>query len=380
MRPVSVFVLVPDAARPRLLVPRRPRSVAAAAVRRYTSPTSQAARARQRILALLMATGLGPALMRDRVAVYAATPDGPPSDTIESYLASVLKGHPLHVSLHVGPARANRKPVLQVLDSSGDTLAFAKVGTNELTRALVRAEAATLTFLSGQPLLPLVVPSLLHHGRWHGHEVLVQSALPGWRCAEVPPRAVLEEAMRRIAAVRGTEVAVLARSEYWQGLRRKAASLSDDAIGLTVRRVLDDLDQVGGTVPMTMGSWHGDWTRWNLAPSGERVLAWDWERFSSGVPLGYDALHFDLQDAVTAGHVPPERAVAATLTRASELIAPFGVPGEQARVTAGLYLVELAVRYLQDGQAQAGARLGHLGEWLLPALVGHARALAAAAP
>jgi hypothetical protein len=44
------------------------------------------------------------------------------------------------------------------------------------------------------------------------------------------------------------------------------------------------------------------------------------------------------------------------------------VPGS-AEITALLYLVDLAARYLADRQAEAGARLGVLGTWLLPVLI-----------
>ena len=55
------------------------------------------------------------------------------------------------------------------------------------------------------------------------------------------------------------------------------------------------------------------------------------------------------------------------------------MPAGQAHLVTSLYLVELAVRYLQDGQAEAGAGLGRLGTWLLPALVEKAGALRTAA-
>jgi uncharacterized membrane protein len=49
-------------------------------------------------------------------------------------------------------------------------------------------------------------------------------------------------------------------------------------------------------------------------------------------------------------------------------------------VTALLYLVDLAARYLADRQAEAGARLGVLGSWLLPVLIARVSALSEAQP
>ncbi len=50
----------------------------------------------------------------------------------------------------------------------------------------------------------------------------------------------------------------------------------------------------------------------------------------------------------------------------------FELSTDQVRATAVSYLMELAARYLADRQAEAGARLGDVGTWLLPAV---ARAL-----
>ncbi|MGH3315390.1 MAG: hypothetical protein ACRDO0_04525 [Nocardioidaceae bacterium] len=378
--PVSEFVLVPNAAQPRLLVPGRPRAVAAAAVRRYTSTSSRTARARLQVLSMLLATGFGQRLLRDRACVYADSTTDAPLDTIETYLRDVL-GADVQVSMHIGPARANRKPILQVLDPGGETVAFVKVGINDLTRRLVRAEAASLVFLAGARLRTLEVPPLLHHGRWQDNEVLVLGVLPTWR--RTPAREpVLRRAMLELAQVNGlTSMSQpLARSQYWQRLGRDVAALADDEARRSLGRVLHDLAPVAAATAVPLGSWHGDWTPWNMAARGQRLMVWDWERFTSGVPVGYDAVHYDLQHAVTRGGAAPEAAVHDTWSRSARLLEPFGIGPEQAPLVVASYLVEIAVRYLQDGQAGAGARLGHLGQWLLPALVHHAHTMCTTSP
>lgn len=373
--PVGEFVLVPSAEHPRLLVPGRPNRVAAGAVRRYTSPVSKMARARLQVLALLMASGIGQRVLRGRVLIYADGHDARP-DTIETYLHDAL-GTDLHVSLHIGPARANRKPVLQLLEPSGRTYAFAKIGVNDLTRRLVRAEAQSLQRLAGAGFETLVVPSMLHHGQWRGNEVLVQGALPTWERTPTR-RPVLVAAMRELADIGRAASQPLAGTDYWDRLRDGVSTLADADAREALLEVLTHLDTVAGGSDVPMGSWHGDWTPWNMAPRGDRLMVWDWERFVTGVPVGYDALHYDVQEAVTRNGIEPGVAVESLLARSAELLSPFEVPERHARLVASLYLVEIAVRYLHDGQAQAGARLGRLGNWLLPALVQQARAISAA--
>jgi hypothetical protein len=377
---VREFVLVPNAAQPRLLVPDRPRAVAASAVRRHTSPASRSGRARLRVLSVLMATGCGQLLLRDRARVYAEPTTEAPLDTIETYLREVL-GTDVHVSMHIGPARANRKPILQVLGAGGRAMAFVKVGINDLTRRLVRAEAASLELLAGSGLTTVEVPPLLHHGRWQGNEVLVLGVLPTRRRTPAR-RPLLRRAMLEVAQVRGltSQSQPLARTKYWQRLVHDASALTDDAARRCLGEVLRDLAPVAAETTVPLGSWHGDWTPWNMAAHGGRLMVWDWERFTSGVPVGYDAVHYDLQHAVTRGGAAPEAAVHETWARSALLLEPFGIRPAQAQLVVASYLVEIAVRYLQDGQAGAGARLGHLGQWLLPALMHHAHTMCTTSP
>ena len=120
----SEFIVLPGLRRPRLLVPPAARP-AAAAVRRYGEPGARATRLATRALSLALATGLGGAVLRGRVRVHAP----PGADTIESYLAGAL-GHDVLISMHLSEARANRKPVLQLLTPRGGPAGFAKIGIN----------------------------------------------------------------------------------------------------------------------------------------------------------------------------------------------------------------------------------------------------------
>jgi hypothetical protein len=70
------------------------------------------------------------------------------------------------------------------------------------------------------------------------------------------------------------------------------------------------------------------------------------------VPVGFDALHYDLQPRAL-GRVDAAGAAAAdSVRRAPELLAPLGVPAGSAPAVAVLYLVEILTRYVGDGQAR----------------------------
>jgi len=357
------FVLIPGVRHPRLLVPAAPRA-AAAALRQYGQPRSWPARIGVAAFALGLASGLGGTLLGVRVRVTAP----PEAESIESYLKSVISPD-IRVSIRLGPARANRKPVLQLHTTTGEPAGFVKIGFNALTRDLVRAESASLTWLERARLAGISVPRVLHHDQWHGMDVLVLTSLPVWRRRRSLTPARLAAAMDTVARVGGLQPGAVAGEAYLRRLRERLAAADPGPERSALLEALDTIGATGLTAGLTFAAWHGDWSPWNMASTTGGLLVWDWERFASGVPLGFDALHYWLQSEVVPQHRDPLAAATGCVAHAPGLLAAFGIDGVQARLTAALYLADVATRYLVDRQAQAGAPLGAPGTWLIPALL-----------
>ena len=128
--------MVPDAASARLLIPAERRGAARAMLR-----FSASLHLREVVQRVGVAAGLrviGTRMLPDRIQIL-----GGSGDDIESRLAEIL-GHPVTVSLGIGPARANRKPVLGVFDPHGRPVAFVKVGDSRVATGHVTGEAANL--------------------------------------------------------------------------------------------------------------------------------------------------------------------------------------------------------------------------------------------
>lgn len=371
---IADLLLLPGARDPRLMLPASSRRAAAAATRRYAEPRSALAQLRARMLAAALRTGIGEMLLTDRLRVYvpesvaSAGAAGGPAATLLNHLERLFQSE-LHVSMYVGPARANRKPVLQLLAADGRPVGFAKVGVNQLTRELVHAEACALSRLANIDLSFVTVPTVLHAGRWREAELLVQSTLPVWLPRADATEARRMQAMREITRSGDMSVGPLGQSSYWRRLVASIERLDDrtpkTSGGAALRLALSRLEAQSGRV-LSFGAWHGDWNPGNMAVLADQVLVWDWERYASDVPMGFDALHHHLQTAITRNHRGPTAAVRSTLTIAPRVLAPFGVRAIDAEVIAVLYLLHLAARYLRDGQAEAGAEIGHPTEWLVP--------------
>ena len=359
------FVLVPSAADPRLVVPLRPRAAAATVARSHTAPGSAKAAARTAAMSMAFASGGGGVLLRDRLVVD--VPDGAPA--LDDHL-SVLLGRPVVIGLRVGPPRANRKPVLQVVTPTGELVAYAKLGVNTLTDELVANEADALIRLGSAILGQVRVPEVLHSGTWQGHRLLVQAALPVRRSNLPDAAARTTAAMVSVARADRSSAMPVRDLPWWERTQQVVRELADGDNATALAAVGDSLvawaDQV---VPS--GGWHGDWNPGNCAVLPGSVLVWDWERYETGVPAGFDALHLNLQGAIGLG-VDLRAAAGRLIADAPRLLAPFGVNSvdapADAELVAMLYLWGLGARYAKDDQAAAGAAVGRLETWLLPVL------------
>ena len=300
---MTAYALLPDAVDPRMAVPLRPLAAAGAVARSQTAAASTRAAMRGWLVALAFRTGVAGLLLRGRLVVTQADGAG---DGLDDLLAELL-GEPVCLGIRVGPPRANRKPVLQVVSRSGQLLAYAKLGTGRLTDRLVQAESRALTGLAGADLGEVRVPRVLYSGAWHGHPLLVQAPLPVRR-AGVPGGDRLRAAMVAVAGTGESPAAEVTATPWWQRTTAEVDALPDGPTAVRLRAVRDALRVRSAGVVLPVGAWHGDWNAGNCSVVPDAVLVWDWERYETGVPAGFDVLHLSLQSGL--GSVPAGAAAA----------------------------------------------------------------------
>jgi hypothetical protein len=341
------LLALPSVRKARLVVPAGNRKVAASAVQRYSVHGDAKARVSTTVLSAGLRSGLVQPVIRRR----AWLPGGSAQPgTITAHLRSIVSGD-CEVAVYVGLPRGNRKPVLLVFAPGGTLSAVAKLGVSSLSNRLIRNESAALVRLAGLSLQHVTVPEVLFAGDWAGGRLLVQSALPepGPEPADASKRREL--AAVEISRIGGLELQRLETSPVLDVLDDRIALLPEGGERVLARRALACLRDAAADVELPVGSWHGDWTPWNLAPApSDGLLVWDWERFGSGVPAGFDALHYSgqLGASLSGG---PAAALTAMRGELAVLLGPFGVPEPAQLPVLALYLVELLVRYTEDAQA-----------------------------
>lgn len=346
------YLVLPNPQQPRLVLPTRPRRAASTVIRALRDRSTWKARIRTDVLLAAASAG------------FRSVPLAEP--TLLPVLLAHLSPGDYVFGVHLGPARANRKPVIAIARTDGVLTAFAKWGVNPLTDRLVRHEAAALGALDG--IEGLDVPTLLGAGEHQGHPYVLQSPVsagaPYRQDAAVVARAQVAVAEHESADADVERHLATTMRQWHERAEAPGADPSTTAFATIAERWASD----PCVRELRFGSWHGDWRRTNMAITQGRCSVWDWERFATGVPVGYDALHLFLTDR--APTVSDLGALPRLVLRHSQrLLEPFGVTTrDHAELVTTGYLLELAGRYLDDRQSTSGARLGAVDQWLLPFL------------
>ena len=213
---------------------------------------------------------------------------------------------------------------------------------------------------------------MLHAGQWRGHAGAGPVGAAGLAAAGAADPAPAGRARCcDVAGCCGYPTGTLAGSAYWAELRGRLAAVGRPAGGGRAARGRRACwSSTPATPTLRYGAWHGDWAPWNMANLADALLVWDWERFTHGraARLRRAAPRAAAADPGRPATRPARwRRTVRRRRRAARAVRRRR--RRRRELTALLYLVDLAARYLTDRQAEAGARLGVLGTWLLPVLI-----------
>lgn len=337
------FHLLPAPDRVRMLVPADRPAAAARSVLRLSSAVGP----RERVTRVAAAAALLSRTVRPELV---ARLEGEPGVALLDELSRRL-GMPLSCCITLGPARANRKPVMQLFDArSSRTVAFAKVGDTPTAAPHVVREHQSLRVLAGAQLpTALRVPRLVEYFEWEERPVLVMEALP---TPVMPPRprsfAVLRRLMQQVSVAFSQPARPLPDVTGWQGLVSRLPDIVDEELRARLSALVARSESMDSGRAVPVGAWHGDWTAWNMAWRRGRLLLWDWERFETGVPAGLDAVHYVINEALTTGGATGTSDLAPALER-------HGLLTNEGRRTASIYVCFILDRYLQNGARPDGA-------------------------
>lgn len=353
------YAVLPNPRRPRLLVPLASREAAAKAFERYRS-SKLTVRTGMRVAEGALRAGLSPRVLPNHLTIAAPAGETPLDRLIlEERLQELLGRRPLAASIVFSPGRPQKKPVLQICTEAGELVAYAKIGWNELTRGLVRTEAAALARITAAKPRSFSAPRVLAAERWNDLELLVVAPLP-LTAGEGLLREVPIDATAELAAIDPGRELSLAATPFWQSLQR--ACETDCTAGDHLQRMALRVETLFGDVVTPTGFSHGDWVPWNMAQDAT-LLVWDWERAADDVPVGLDAVQFLFQVELNLLRRRPAEAVERTLGRAVAALPAFGAEPKAARMLVYCHVLQTLVRLEQARGAEIGGVISSDRYW-----------------
>ncbi|WDZ87036.1 hypothetical protein [Micromonospora cathayae] len=354
------YAVVPSVDRARFLLPLASRRVGAASTWAYNA--LRPPRVRLNRLAVGLLAGVGATGAAGMPVLTVTVPDG--VDRAEVLLVdrlATLLGGRLHAAIGIRPPDPHHKPTLQLFDDRGRPRGYAKIGWNDATRAMVRAEADALRDLPRDGAGLPDAPRLLGQVDWGDLAVTVVAPMPpgvrGLRRPDEPQLAAMLAVARRGGPP--APVRPLRGSPFLADLTARA-----ERAGGPVRDALAALVARDGDVALEFGDWHGDWVPWNLGTHRGRLIAWDWENSGSDRPVGFDLAHQGFQSALSLAGRPAAEAADGMRALLDRHGAALGLDAGRRRLVGDAYLVEL---WLRTAELAAGG-----GGWspkLHPALL-----------
>lgn len=359
--PGTTFALLPRKTRSTLLLPVGTAKITISGLRSYSASSGLKSRARHIAAPLIARSGV--LSLAGSLLIVQASAEGSLLGRLREEL-----GQDFDVAINIGPPRANRKPILQLIALDGRTLAFVKVGVNDLTRGRVQHEARSLTTVGASLQSAVRVPQCLGHGSWGECQYLVLAPVNTRTRAQGALAGRRTRALQELVASCAKSYEVLGQSAWWQAI---GVNLRNHVEGAEEEELLHQfraLERKVGHRPVRFGASHGDWSPWNMAAEDGHLTVWDWERFATGVPVGWDSIHFAVQSTLGRKRADPHAVLQAVAQRANGLTTENGGKAGDGDLLFALYLLTLGQRFVSDGQRAAGARYGAIDQWLIPEL------------
>jgi hypothetical protein len=357
---IERYLVVPSAARPRMLLPDDP-AVASAALRSFNALRLPRVRWARAAASALVRAGAGKVAFRDRLTIRGS----PQADTPARAFARALGLPEVMLSLNVRRPGPFRKPVAQLLSPGGRPVGFAKIGWNEVTRRGIEREAAALRAVAAGPRTRLTGPALRHLGPFGSHAVLITEPLPaGVRRfgSGLPP----VDVTREVAELGSVVSCELGASHGWADVRARADAVAAAAatygLGSVLPSFLDGVQRRHGATELRFGFWHGDWSPWNLGATRDSVVAWDWEYAADGVPFGMDLAHFHFQVAFIGERRPLAEAFDRARAGSSAPLARLGSTPAAVEAILAVHAAEITLRYLDAIALGASPNLRFLND------------------
>jgi|GEM_PF-4505192 len=281
-KPAHRYLSQPSLETPQFLLPVEARKATASAVLRFSD--DKAIKNRIKTLTAFLLASASVFNRFPKVAGVGNVIEIPVWDIV-SFLKKELNEPEIITAITLGKPSRNRKPVLQLIKPSGETIGFAKIGWSDLSISLINNEADLLTNLESKLEPNIAAPKVILNTYWEGRKVLVISKVDSSFMSKRSPTSA-RDTFNLIANSLGTN-----------HIKFKEIPLINNSNSTRIDTVINIpklIDIHKGKI-IEVGTWHGDLTPWNTSTYKNKTSIWDWEYGGTEVPVGFDQLHCEFE-------------------------------------------------------------------------------------
>jgi thymidylate kinase len=281
------------------------------------------------------------------------------------HLKEILGRQDLTYAISLGTPGPHRKPVIQVLTRSGQTLGYVKVGWNAATNALVRHEADVYRRLSGVSFDSFAVPTVVYTDWWGDRFLCIQCA-PEGKMETAPQKLTCHHpAVLKELSTFHVRWLPLQESAFWTNLSRRIESIQSAYYRHILQQGACRVEEWLGLKPLPFHACHGDFAPWNAQLLNGRLFLFDWECADLEAPPGWDLCHFLVQTLWLLNRWSPVRIC--KVFQRNEMagqwiighLSSLGVGEDFLKPLLLLYLLEKLAFYIAEG-CENFQRLRHL--------------------
>lgn len=195
-----------------------------------------------------------------------------------------------HIACFTGTDGPHRKTTLQVMNSDGTILGYAKLSSESHIRPYIRNEALTLERLAQLDLAAVDVPIKLTMRDDTDMTLLITNSRKTKDATTILQPGILHlgwlEHIREQTSQLGAKQLLVELTNQL----KKVEGVAGIEWSCRLARALDALRPVADSIPLCQV--HGDFTPWNTFVQHKRLYIFDWEYANPAWPVGYDLVHF----------------------------------------------------------------------------------------
>lgn len=299
-------------------------------------PLLRSARLMKAVVVLLSMLGLSCLWARQKVYI-SGVPD------LGRWFPGAAK---LSYAYFTGTDSPHRKVAVQIMDSHGKLLGFAKLSRNPAVAALLHHEAAMLHRVQALSLKSVHTPGVLFIGQSGDAALLVTDTLKTGCTRSINTFTAAHRAFLQELATATTDEAPRMVAELAAELAARIGCVSTRLDERWLHRLEATTARLATykELALATGLSHGDFTPWNTFIVQGRLYAFDWEYAAGATPFSNDILHFLLNQPENLDLSPEQKVAAcfAALTSSQE-----GALENNSPVCLMIYLLTQTLRQIE---------------------------------